>query len=198
MKKISLILLCAVTVFASCESGNKKKVLVMGKGTLTARENNITLKEGSGYAETMMELSDSKETTLTIEGSGQKNVTVPAEEGFYILNLRNDTVVGARQNIGTDLSSSKVITQEELKLKIDSLVKLTTGANVSAGGSNFMLPPGSVTKVSGNPNARIYGPFTKIPGSLKPDPDGKELELFKFYTNNEMRELIEKLRAQTF
>ena len=198
MKRVLLLMLSCSIVFASCGGGAKKKVLVMGKGTLSAGENSITLKEGSGYAETLIELSGDKETVLTVEGSGIKSVTIPAEGGYYILNLRKDTIVGAKQNLGKDLSSSRIITQEELKLKIDSLIQLTTGVNVKAGGSNFNIAPGIVTKVSANENARIYGPFTKIPASIKPDPNGKELELFKFYTNNEMRELIEKLKAQTF
>ncbi len=188
---------CAVTLLASCSGGNKKNILLMGRGTLTARENVVTLKEGSGYAETIVTLSDDKESVLTVNADTKKDVTIPADAGFYIVNLRADTIVGSKQNLGTDLSSSRAITQEELKLKIDSLEQLTTGANVKPGGANFMIAPGVVTKVSANPNARVYGPFTKIPASLKPDPDGKELELFKFYTNTEMRELIGKLKAQT-
>ncbi len=171
----------------------------MGKGTLTARENSVTLKQGSGYAEATVQLTDDKESQLSVDVDGsKKDVAVPAGEGFYMLNLRTDTIVGAKQNIGTDLSSGKVMTQEELKLKIDSLVQLTTGANVKQGGTNFIIAPNQVVKISGNVNARVYGPFTKIPGAIDADPDGKEVELYKFYTNQEMRDLIEKLRKQTY
>lgn len=199
MKRYSFLLLCIGLIVASCNTEVKKKVLVMGKGKLSARENAITYKTGSGYAETTIELKGDDANTLDVEADGEKkNISIPADAGFYILNLRADTVVGAKQNIGTDLSSGKVMTQEELRSKIDSLVLLTTGANVQQGGTNFVLAPGSVTKISDNPNARVFGPFTKIPARLDASPDGKELQLFKFYTNTEMRELIEKLKEQTY
>ena len=199
MKRFYLVAITAVLAMAACNTQTKKKVLVMGKGTLTARENAITYKQGSGYAETTVDIKDDKETTLTVDASGEKKeITIPAGEGFFILNFRVDTVVGAKQNIGTDLSSGRTMTQEELRMKIDSLILLTAGSNVKQGGTNFLLAPGSVTKISGNKNARVYGPFTKIPGKLDADPDGKEIELFKFYTNTEMRELIETLKEQTY
>jgi hypothetical protein len=54
-----------------------------------------------------------------------------------------------------------------------------------------------VVKVSANKKAKVFGPFTKIPGSLDADENGKAPEVFKFYTTTEMRELIANLKKQT-
>jgi hypothetical protein len=197
MKRFLVITLIGVSALAACNSATKKKVLVMGKGTLTASGNNVTYKEGAGYAETEVEIKDDKETTLNIEGGSTKTVTIPAGAGLYILNLRVDTVVGSKQNLGSDLNSGSMITQEQLKVKIDSMTQLSQG-NVPTGAKDVhIVLPNGVAKVSDNVNARVFGPFTKIPASLDADPDGKPLELYKFRTNNEMREVIKTMTEAT-
>jgi len=89
------------------------------------------------------------------------------------------------------------MTQEELRSKIDSLTKLTKGANISAG-HNYMLLPNQLTKISDNSEAKVFGPFTKIPGTLEADKNGKAPEIYKFYTNAEMRDLIANLKKMTY
>jgi hypothetical protein len=196
MKRFLMIALIGISALAACNSSAKKKVLVMGKGTLTASGNNVTYKEGSGYAETEVEIKDDKETTLNIVGGEKKNVTIPAGSGFYILNLRADTVIGSKQNLGSDLNSS-MITQEQLKVKIDSMIQLSHGTVPSGAKDVHIIAPGGMAKISDNINARVFGPFTKIPASLDADPDGKPLELYKFRTNTEMREVIETMTKAT-
>jgi hypothetical protein len=198
MKKLFAIGMVAIIACTACNSKTTKKVLVMGKGTLTANANTVNYKEGSGYTETIVELKDEKESTLTIEAGGQKkDITIPADAGFYILNLRTDTVVGSKQNLGSDLNSNQMITQEQLRVKIDSLTQLTTGTIPAGAKDVYIIAPNANTKISTNINARVFGPFTKIPASLDADPDGKELELYKFRTNNEMRELIKTMEEAT-
>ena len=87
--------------------------------------------------------------------------------------------------------------QEELKGIIDSLNLLTTGANVKPENHNYMVLPNKAAKISANPKAKVYGPFTKIPGTLDADEDGKAPEIYKFYTINELREVIANLKKQT-
>lgn len=182
-----------------CNSEANRKVLIMGRGAITTTGNDITVKDGSGYTEETIDVSgDKPESRNVTTALGKTTVDIPPEKGFYILNLKTDTIVGSRQVFGKDISSGRTITQEELKAKIDSLVKLTTGTNVSANRSNFIILPNRVKKISDNIDIKVFGPFTKIPGSLDVDKNGKAPEIYKFYTNNEMRELIANLKKMTF
>ena len=199
MKK-SLFGLLPLALLAACGGGAEKKVLVMVKGSLTVAENNITVKEGTGYSEKEIELKGSKPATLTAKTSDGKSTTidVPAEPGYYILSLRSDTVVGSFQQSGTENTGGQVISQESLKQKIDSLDQLTKGANVSAANHNYLVAPNQLVKISDNAGARIFGPFRRIPAAgVEPPSDGKPLEIYKFSTNNEVRETIEKLKKMT-
>lgn len=199
MNKNTSIALIAIAGLLSCNSGPDKKVLILGRGSVTANGNDVTMKDGSGYAEETIELRGSKPATLNITTpTGKNTVNIPAEKGFYILNLRNDTIVGSQQVLGTDISSNRTITQEELQLKIDSLTKLTKGENVSSSGHSYMILPDQPTKISDNEDARVFGPFTKIPGTLEADKNGKAPEIYKFYTNNEMRDLIANFKKMTY
>lgn len=156
------------------------------------------MKDKSGYAEQTMDISDNKEVVLNVETpSGKSNVTIPNVAGIYILNLRADTLAGSKQNFGKDLNNKEIISQEKIKTIIDSLQKLTVGSNVTTEGNNFMILPNQLTKVSANIEAKVFGPFTKIPSTLEADKDGNAPEIYKFYTNTEMRDLIEHLIQQT-
>lgn len=199
MKKLTMLTLSATCLLASCGGGEvQKKVLVMGRGGIEIKANEVSLKGGSGHAEETVDVSDEKAVTWNVNTMAEKiTTTIPEEKGFYILNLKKDTLVGSRQDFGKDLSSSRTITQEELKEKIDSLTKLTTGANVTLGGRSFFILPNQLVKISANSDARVFGPFKKIPGKLDADKNGKEPEIYKFYTNTEMRELIDKFKKMT-
>lgn len=195
MKSLRLIALSAIIAFAACKPGVTKQVLIIAKGDISAEGNNITLKGSSGASDKTIELSD--ETTLEVTSpNGKSSISIPAESGFYIVNLRADTLVGSQQMIGTTLGG-RTIMQEELKGMIDSLNLLLTGANVKAENHNYMVLPSKAVKVSATPKAKVFGPFTKIPGTLDADENGKAPEIYKFYTNNEMREVIVNLKKQT-
>ncbi len=182
----------------SCSTAPSKKVIIIGKGEIIVNDHNITLKDKSGYAEQTIELKDNKEEELSVETpNGKSTIMIHGESALYILNLRVDTIVGSKQNFGKDLNNKEIITQERIKLIIDSLQKLTVGTNVTSGGNNYMILPNQVTKISSNTNAKIFGPFTKIPSTLEVDKDGNAPELYKFYTNTEIRDLIEHLVQQT-
>ena len=198
MKKKLLIALSGLLILASCSTPSaSKKVLIVGRGKITAKDNKVTMTDGSGYAEETVEVSEDKPVSWSVTTpTGTTTVNIPEGAGFYLLNLKTDTIVGSQQNLGSDLGG-RTITQEELKAKIDSLVKLTTGANVSATSHNYFILPNQLAKVSSNSNAKIFGPFTKIPGSIEADKDGKAPEVYKFYTNSEMRDLIVRLKKNT-
>ena len=195
MKSLRLIALSTIIAFAACKPGVTKQVLIIAKGDISAEGNNVTLKGSSGASDKMIELSD--ETSLEVTTpTGTSSISIPAETGFSIVNLRADTLVGSQQMIGTSLGG-RTIMQEELKGMIDSLNLLLTGANVKSENHNYMVLPSKAVKVSANPKAKVFGPFTKIPGTLDADENGKAPEIYKFYTNNEMREVIANLKKQT-
>ncbi len=189
----------AIAALFACNSPVNKKVLIMARGAVTANGNDITMNDGSGYAEETVEVSGDKAVTWNVTTpTGKTTVEIPGEKGFYILNLKSDTIVGSQQIVGKDISSSRTISQEELKMKIDSLTKLTAGANISPAGHNYIILPGQLKKISDNAEAKVFGPFTKIPGTLEADKKGNAPEIYKFYTNSEMRELIENFKKMTY
>ena len=191
---VAVVIIGAALV--SCNKAGTKKLLVMGRGTITANENNIVMKDGAGHAEKEIDLED-KQTELNVDaGDGSKLMKMPAETGYYILNLKKDTIIGSEQKLGKDISRTDIVTQEELKHNIDSLEKLVAGANIKAGGANVMILPGQLVKVSSNADAKVYGPFTGIPSEIERGQDGKDPQLFKFYTCLQLKERIARLRKE--
>lgn len=199
MNKRHFIATVAIATLMACNTPANKKVLIMGRGSIAINGNDINMKSGSGYTEETVEISGEEPVTWNVTTpSGKTNIEIPREKGFYILSLRNDTIVGSQQIIGKDISSSRMITQEELKRKIDSLTKLTAGANISSAGHNYIILSDQPKKISDNANAKVFGPFTQIPGTLEADKNGKAPEIYKFYTNSEMRDLIANLKKMTY
>jgi len=199
MKTSRILASLALISLVACSKPANKKVLVIGRGTLTVNENTITMNDGSGYAEQTVEVAGEEPVVYNVTApAGKSTVTVPQEAGFYIVNLKTDTLVGSQQILGTDISSSRVITQEELKVKIDSLTKLTAGQNASAAAHSYFILPNHVSKISSNMEAQVFGPFTKIPSTLTKDKNGNMPEIYKFYTNTEMRQVINNLKKNTF
>ncbi|HEX8462528.1 MAG TPA: hypothetical protein VF623_13905 [Segetibacter sp.] len=199
MKTIRTLTSLGFIFLVACNAPVTKKVLVVGRGKLAVKDNEITMSNGSGYAEETVDVTGDKEAAYTVTTpSGKTTVTIPAEKGFYILNLKTDTLVGSQQMLGTNISSGHTITQEELKANIDSLTKLTAGQNVSAAAHNYFILPQQVAKISANEEAKVFGPFSKIPATLDAGKDGKAPEIYKFYTNTEMRQLITNFKKMTY
>ena len=170
----------------------------MGKGTIVVTDKKINMTKGSGYAEKEIDIREQEAITLSVETEkGKQDVSVPAEGGYYILNLKPDTIAGSVQLMGKDITNTKVMTQEELRAKIDSLSAMTEGKNINFK-TNFMVLPNQLLKVSSNKNAHVFGPFRKIPAELEVGEDNKEPEIYKFYTNMEIRELIGRLKKLTY
>ncbi len=187
MKRIYIGLLAII--LTSCAAETDKKVLVLGRGTLNIRENKIEMNDGAGSAEQEIIMEKGWKELIVKTPTIDRKFEIPEESGCYILNLKKDTIIGSNLNIGTDLNN-RVLGQEELKIRIDSLVNLTQGKNANFA-KNFFCIPGQLMKVSANISAKVYGPYKKIPYKLEVDDNGPEPELYKFYTNAEMRDLIE-------
>lgn len=187
MKLLSLSSLFLLVLLNSCSSGGGKKVVVMASGKLQVNGNNITLEPGTTHNEVTLEPDgDSIQVTAP---DGNKGYAVK-EAGIYLLNLKRDTLVGSFQRTGTD-NSQQVISQDDLFNRVDSLSKLMAGSNVSEAAKNYNIPPFGITRISQNTNAQIIGPFRKIPGSFDAS---KEHEIYKFYTNKEVAEIIENVK----
>ena len=182
----------------ACHKPVTRKVIIMGRGKIIVSDQKIEMQDGTGYAEESKEISGNQPVVWDVTTPKVKTtVTIPEEKGIYILNLKTDTLVGSLQLVGLDISNPNVITQEELKLKIDSLTQLTKGDNVQFGGRNYFILPGQIIKISPNIHAMIYGPFTLISNTIETDDNNTLPEIYKFYTNTEMHQLIEKFKKMT-
>jgi hypothetical protein len=181
-----LAIAVSMSLFAAC-SGGSKEVIVMGSGKVTLGENSVTIEPGTRHNEVRLQVTADK---ITIKGfEGATEVAVP-ETGLYILNLKKDTLVGSYQRVVEGMGETK-ITQDVLKARVDSLNQLMTGANVNAANRNFFLPPGQMAKITTNTEAQVIGPYLRMPTSFE---GGKDHEIYKFYTNKEVSELVEKLK----
>jgi hypothetical protein len=176
-----------VLALVSCSGSNTKKIFVMGSGNVQINKNTVTLEPGNTHTEQEFDLQGDKLIATTPAGSSDFNVS---ETGLFILNLKTDTIVGSYQRTGTDETAQR-ITQEDLKKRIDSLQELVACRNVTTEKRNFCIPPNQLIKLTSNSNAQVIGPYRKIPRSFEA---GKEYEIYKFYTNKEMHEIIEKLK----
>ena len=186
---IMKILLAAIAglMLASC-GGVKRKVIVYTNGTPTIEGNTITLSDRSGHNEVEF-LPTDKTITVKLPGNVTQTFTVDGDgtDGLYILNLKKDTLIGSFQPVGAE-SKQETISQENLKFRIDSLNQLMTGKNVSEAKRNFFIPPQQIKRISANDKAQIVGPFLRMPESFAGTP-----EVYKFYTNGEVRESVSRL-----
>jgi len=187
MKHYSLLLVSIISIFLYSCSGGGKKVVVMASGTIKADGNTITLQPGTTHNEETIVPSGDKITVNAPSGSKEFDVR---ESGLYLLNLKKDTLAGSYQKTGTD-NSQIVITEANLWERVDSLTMLLKGQGVSEEKRNYSIPPMAIAKITKNTEAQIIGPYRKIPGSFDPS---KEHEVYKFFTNKEISDIIEKVK----
>ncbi len=189
----------AAILFTACSS-NEKKIMVISKGkaTIDITGKTIAVKDGAGSEEAEMLYNTADKVVLKVK-SEDKEVTIDIpENGYYILNTKNDTLIGSYQNYteaGSPTDTSKMITQEMIQQSIDSLIALTEGKNVSAANKNYYVLPFTAVKVTNNVNAFIVGPFHNIT-TIEKDGD-KMPEVYRFFSIKEIREKIEKQKAMT-
>src|SRR6476469_3687727 len=123
-------------VFVACNSSSSSsKLFVITNGDFDKASSGSVIKisDGSSYAEKEFDVAD-KNVKATV-GSSSKTTTLEGE-GYFLWNLKKDTLVGAKQNIGTADRSTVTITQEMLQQKIDSLTALSENKNVSTANKN--------------------------------------------------------------
>jgi hypothetical protein len=189
----------AVVALTAC-SNNEKKIMVLSKGDakVDLAAKTVVVKNGAGSGETEMLYNTADKVVIKVtEVDKTVDIEIP-ENGYYLLNAKNDTIIGSYQNyteVGAPTDTSKMITQEMIKKSIDSLIALTEGKNVSAANRNYYVLPFTAVKVTSNTQAFIVGPYHNIT-TLEKEGD-KVPEVYRFFSIKEIREKIAKQKAMT-
>jgi hypothetical protein len=190
--------LLTVASFASLVACNStsSKLFIVSNGSLdnSSTAKDIKIKEGTSYVEKEYTVTE-KNIKATV-GSSSSSTSLDGD-GYFLWNLKKDTLVGAKQNVGSAERGTVTITQEMLQQKIDSLVALTENRNVNAKNNNFFVLPGQSVKLTSSSNVYIAGPFHSLPRQLDETKYNASTEVFKFYTVKELREEIERLKGMT-
>jgi hypothetical protein len=195
MQKLhSLLFLIVLASLTACK-GHEKKILVYASSDITVDDTkqHITVSENTTHHEQELDFNTGDPVTLNVQSPQSKISVTATDDGLYILNLMDDTVIGSFQHVGTD-NGGPHITQDQLKQKIDSLQKLVLDQNVSEANRNYFILPGKMVRISSNPKGKVFGPFITIPGSFDA---GSVPEIFKFYSMAEVREIIDNLQKMT-
>jgi len=195
MKHLSVAIISTVLLYAC--TAHHKKVIVYLKGATTVDEASkiITITDGSGSDEKLMSYNSGDKVTLKIKGLGNDTTASIDNDGLYVLNAKNDTLIGSYQQYNEPGKTIKVKSQEEIKRGIDSLIKLTENKNISAANRNFYVLPKTAVKISDNVDAFVVGPFHKMT-SIEKEGD-KVPEVYRFYSIKEIRETIAKATLLT-
>jgi hypothetical protein len=184
----------AVTVlFASC-SGKKLLVLSNNNPVINEDEKTIVCKATSGHEERTLDFKGSALKVSTAVGDATINTP---DKGYYVINLKsNDTIIGSYQRFTTPEEAHRVMTQDDLKKKIDSLQQLVLGKNVSDANRNFFLLPNTGAKISSNTEAFVVAPYHPM-ADVPTGDNGQAPEVYQFYTIKEVRDIIAKLQKLT-
>jgi hypothetical protein len=188
---LTLLGLIVITTLTACSHNKKILVYATSDSDIKVDESqkDITIADGTAHHEKELDFSGSDPVTLNIQLPSGKFTLQAPDDGLYIVNLKSDTVVGSYQHVGADNGEVK-ISQEALKQKIDSLQKLVMGQNVSDAAKNYFIAPNKIVKITGETKAKVFGPYVTIPADFDA---GTAPEIYKFYTNKEVREIIGNL-----
>jgi hypothetical protein len=189
MKKPFRLLLSVIVLISAC-TAHQKRVLIYANSNIQVDESqkNITVEEGNTQVEKELTFNGSDPVILNVTGPQGHYTLEVKEDGYWLANLKSDSIVGSLQHIGNTAHTR--ITQEELKHQLDSLTQLVKGVNVSAQAKNYFIIPAKIEKISNNTSVKIFGPFTSIPNDFDA---GSVSEIYKFYNLSEVNAIIRKL-----
>ena len=193
MKKLLWALL-PLAVLASCGQSSERKILVVANGDINVAGKTIKVTNPTGGAvEELVDLKDAKQTSYAVDIDGKtSDIALPAEDGFYIINLMSDTVFGSQLIEGRDYNASEDLGLDKQKEMIDSLQLVLKGENISEANKNYMILPGQLAKVTGDViHARVFGPFHAMDTNIDLPADGQPPVLYKFYSSDELRTRLE-------
>lgn len=154
---------------------------------------NIQIDQGNSYVEQEY-LVDGDAALKAKLGSEEKSANIQGS-GYYLWNLKKDTLIGGKQNIAEGTIKDATITQEMLKVKIDSLQQLVNNQNVSEANHNYFVLPGQLAKITSSTDVLLVGPYNTIPRQLDETKYSAKTEVYKFYTAQDIRTQIERLKG---
>jgi len=166
-----------------------------GGGTADADSKTIVLKDGGGTEEKTIQLNSADKITLTIQKEDGKSTVDISDDGYYLLNGKNDTIIGSFQKYGVPTGSYTTVSQDALKRDIDSLQLLITNNNVSPANRNYFILPYQAAKITNNLEAFMVTPYHRMTSIEK--VGDKDPEVYRFWSIKEVRETLEKLKAMT-
>jgi hypothetical protein len=194
MKKYTAPL--AILLMVAATSCQQKKLLVLTNNNPVVDEDakTITCKADKGHEEKTL---DFKGDALKVSTAlGDASISTP-DKGYYVINLKaHDTIIGSYQRFTTPEEAHRVMTQDDLKKKIDSLQQLTEGKNVTEANRNFFILPNTGVKISANAKAFVVAPFHPM-ADIPPTDDNTAPEVYQFYTISEVRDIIANLQKLT-
>ena len=194
--KLTAYAFAFVLLLSSCSNHSKKILVVMkGGGTADADTKTIVLKDGGGTEEKTLLINSADKITLTIQKEDGKSTVDLSEDGYYLLNGKNDTIIGSYQKYGMPSDTYKTVSQVELQKSIDSLQLLVENKNVSAANKNYFILPYQAAKITNNQDAFFVSPYHRMTSIEK--MGDKDPEVYRFWSIKEIRETIEKLKAMT-
>lgn len=186
----------ALLALAACKQIPATKVIVYSKGKPTVNKDDLKIQvpeNGSGAEDVVLQYFTEKNLSFEVSSGANKTTIEASKEGVFIINARPDTIVGSYQNYGAPKKATSTVSQDEIKQRIDSLEQLIVGKNVSAANRNFIVYPNTGVKLTNNPDAEVVAPFHQMTSVAV--VEGKEAEVYRFYTTNEIREIIAKAKA---
>lgn len=94
----------------------------MSKGPSEINTDTKTIKaaDGGGHEEKTVVVSGDKVAFKLFTPAGEATIELP-ESGLYLINAKNDTIIGSYQQYSDPKLAHNMITQESLKQRIDSL-----------------------------------------------------------------------------
>jgi len=194
--KLTACSIVFLILLSPCANHNKKILVVMkGGGTADADSKTIVLKDGGGTEEKTIQLNSADKITLTIQKEDGKSTVDISDDGYYLLNGKNDTIIGSFQKYGVPTGSYTTVSQDALKRDIDSLQLLITNNNVSPANRNYFILPYQAAKITNNLEAFMVTPYHRMTSIEK--VGDKDPEVYRFWSIKEVRETLEKLKAMT-
>lgn len=192
--KNTIVLLGLLLFLASCDKSKKMVIISKGEADINTEAKTIKAKDGGGYDEKMVTINGDTFTFQLQSPAGEGN-TVLKENGFYLVNVTLDTLLGSYQKYSTPEEAQTKISQEVLKQKIDSLKQMVEGKNISIANRNFFVLPNTSVKMTENLQSIFVGPYHQMTSAEM--VDGKVPEVYRFYSIKEIREMIARLETLT-
>ena len=84
MNKHSFVAFIGFAALVACNSGANKKVLIMGRGGIKANGTDITMTNGSSYAEETVEVGGDKAVTWNVTHLQAKRVSKYRQKKVFI------------------------------------------------------------------------------------------------------------------